>query len=385
LKAPSPERGAEFAAAARRIVVERASAADVVAQFLRDTPREEWLSLADRPELQNNGALERLSREIDTALDRQPQDALPLSLLATKIADALPEDQYPAVVTAQIRAHAWKDRAQALSVVGNHAEALIALDRAEDFLSPFGTVAHDQAIVRLVRANVLQSLKDFDGSLELLAECDRVFRQHRDYRRALYTGINQANLYYRMKQFDIAREIYSRLVEPATRVADPTLLAAIHLNLGYCLVELDESIETNVHLSTAIALLNDLGNRVDAIRAELATGRLLIARGRTTEGLLQLRAARSHFFANGLAPEAGICALDLAAGLLTEGRDREAREMFDEAFREIGSLNERARAALEYLAAAFAAHDATPAVVHHVTEYLETLKTEPSLDFVALQ
>src|SRR6266550_2423557 len=152
MKRPSAERIAEFTAAARRLAIERIDAADVVTQLLRDTPREQWTSLADRPELQTNGALERLSREIDTALDRQPQDALPLSALATAIADSLPDDQYPAVVTAQIRAHAWKDRAQALSFTGKHEEAVEAIERAEKLLEPFGTVAHDRAIVWLVKA-----------------------------------------------------------------------------------------------------------------------------------------------------------------------------------------------------------------------------------------
>lgn len=383
MKGPSPERVAEFAATARRIVVERTNAADVVTQLLHDTPREEWLTLANRPELQNNGALEQLSREIDKALDRQPQDALPLSLLATTIADSLSDDQYPAVVTAQLRAHAWKDRAQALSVNGKNQEALVEINRAEERLARYATAAHDCAIVRLVKANILQNLNQFAESHALLRECHVVFRQHGDQRRLLYTGVNEANLYYRQKAFDFAADAYRRLVEPATRVGDRTLLAAIHLNLGYCLIELEDATQANIHVSTAVALLNDLGNHIDAARTELACGRLLVARGRTTEGLLRLRTARNQFTTTGLMSEAGICALDIAGALLIQRREREAREMFEYAMNEVGSQNERARAALNYLASEFAAHDATPAAVHHVSRYLEALNTDPTLEFVA--
>lgn len=384
MKAQSPDRVAEFAAAARRIVVERTNAADVVTQLLRDTPREEWLSLAGRPELRNNGALEQLARQIDTALDRQPQDALPLSLLATKIADSLPDDQYPAVVIAQTRAHAWKDRAQALTNTGKHEEALAALGRAEDCLAPFGTVAHDRAIISLVKANVLQELNRFEQSFALLQECRAVFRQHGDQKRFLYCGINQANLFCRSKQFEEARNAYRALLEPSRRVGDRALLAAIHHNLSCCLIELDELTDANIHISNAITILNEMGDQVDAVRTELATGRLLVSRGRTTEGLIRLRAARAWFATNGLGGEAGICALEISAALLAEGRENEAKEMFDHAFAEINPHSERARAALQYLESEFAAHDATPAVVHHVTRYLETLREQPGLEFVAL-
>ncbi|HEX3107736.1 MAG TPA: hypothetical protein VHU41_01495, partial [Thermoanaerobaculia bacterium] len=197
MKAPSADRVAEFAAAARRIVVERANAADVVTQLLRDTPREEWLSLADRPELRNNGALEQLSREIDRAVRRQPEDALPLSALGVAIADSIPGDHYPAVMTAQMRAHAWKDRAQALTFNGRHEEAVSAVETAERALAPFGSVAHDRAIVDLTKANALQHLGRFDEALAALREARATFSSHGDNYRVLLCGVSEGALHYR--------------------------------------------------------------------------------------------------------------------------------------------------------------------------------------------
>ncbi|HEY2321455.1 MAG TPA: hypothetical protein VGJ82_01205 [Thermoanaerobaculia bacterium] len=385
MKAPSPERVAEFAAAARRIVVERSNAADVVTQLLRDTPREEWLSLAGRPELRNNGALEQLSRQIDAALDRQPQDALPLSLLATKIADSLPDDQYPAVVTAQVRAHAWKDRAQALTFNGKHEEALHAIETAETLLRSFGTVAHDEAIVRFVKATVLQSVRRFEESQSLLAACREVFLEHGDRRRLIACGIAEGMLLFRRGEFTGAIEVFAPLVEVAQTSHDMSALAAIHNNIGFCLLEKHDVTSANIHFSEAIARLNDLGKSVDALRTEMAIGRLLISKGQSAHGLVKLRRARTQFLANHLAEEAAICGLDIAAVLLVEDRDREAKELVDTIMSDLRSaqLNDRSRAALEYLERELEAHDATPAIVRQASEFLQRKRIE-STDVIAI-
>jgi tetratricopeptide (TPR) repeat protein len=384
MKAPSPERVAEFAAAARRIVVERTNAADVVTQLLRDTPREEWLSLASRPELRNNGALEQLSRQIDAALDRQPQDALPLSLLATKIADSLPDDQYPAVVTAQIRAHAWKDRAQALTFNGNHDEALRAIEHAENELRLFGTVAHDQAILWLMKAIILQSLRRYDESLALLADAEGVFETHRDDKRRLSCGIAEAAVLHRRGHMEAARAVLEPLLEVAASTGDLSALAVVHNNLGACLLELGEFADANIHFSEAIARMNDVGRQVDALRTEMSTGRLLITKGQTAHGLVRLRNARRRFLDNQLHEEAALCGLDISAVLLTENREREARQLLDVVVQELrtATLNERGRAALEYLDRELAAHDATLAVVRHASEYLLS-PDRPTSEFAA--
>jgi tetratricopeptide (TPR) repeat protein len=154
---PDPARVEEFAAMARKLQQERQSS-DIVTTLLRDTPRAQWPFLANRTELRTAGVLERLGREVEARLDREPREALAIAELATAIADALPESAYPPIVIAQVRAHAWKDRGQALCYLARHDEALDALDRADTLLEPFGTLGHDLAIIRFVRASTLQEV-----------------------------------------------------------------------------------------------------------------------------------------------------------------------------------------------------------------------------------
>lgn len=383
MKGPSPERVAEFAAAARRIVVERTNAADVVTQLLRETPREEWLSLATRPELQNNGALEQLSREIDAAVRRQPEDALPLSALAAVIADSIPDGRYPSVITAQMRAHAWKDRAQALMFNGKHEEAFSAVERAEEALAPFGTVAHDRAVVELTKANVLQALGHFDEALTSLEPARITFSSHGDNRRALLCGISEGAIRYRRGEYGAALETWRELLPSAQIVADDFTLGSLYNNVACCLLELGRIRESNIHFSNAVTHFTNAGREIDALRTEMSSGRLFVAKGNVAEGLFRLRTAREKFLSHGLTQEAGICGLDIAVVLLSEYRAEEAEAIALTALEELrdSTLSPRGQVAFEYLEGELLAHEATPAVVRHVRDYIEALHSDPNRDF----
>jgi tetratricopeptide (TPR) repeat protein len=378
----SAKRAADFAALARQLADERSNAADRLTELLRTTPRDEWHRLAENPELHNNGALERLSKEVHTAIDRQPQDALDLSALGVSIAETLHDEQYPAVVLAQARAHAWKDRSQALAFNGKHEEALAAIHNAENILSTFGTLAHDRALVLLAKASALQLMGRYDEALPLLTEARGVFDSYGDQKLVVQSGITEGALLYRQRRFEAAYAVFDDLLKAELR--DRSSLAAIHNNIAFCLIELGNLTAANVHLSEAITHFNDLGNRSDALRSEFAVGRLLAAKGRTSDALIRLRVTQKKFAEMGLVQEAAICGLDITATLLVERREAEARQMFESIRPDLAGGNERARTALAYLSDQFAAHDATPAVVRHITEYIESLRSQPTLEFTAL-
>jgi len=381
---PDPARVAEFAETARRLQREREESADVVARVLRETPPEEWPRLATRTDLRNSGALNRLEAEVSALLEKEPRHALLLSDLAASIAETLPPDSYPAVVLAQLRAHAWKDRAQALAYIGRYPEALEALDRAEQQLA-FGSLTHDRAIVRYVRALTLQKVNRFEESRELLAECSGVFRDHGDSNRYLFCAIAEGIQLYREKAFQRAYETFAPLVEVARELSDAISEARIQNNLGYCAVELGDFRMANIHLSQAMARFIDAGKRMEAIRTERASGRLLVGKGAVADGIRRLRDARRLFLMHGMYEEAGLCGLDIVEALLPES-PQEAKALAADVSEEFtnGGFNERAHDALAYLRKAFDENQASAEIVRHVQAYIASLATNPALEFVAL-
>lgn len=380
---PDPARVAEFAATARKLQQEREQSAEIVARLLRETPKEQWAGLAQHAELHNSGALEVLGQE---CLDRRhtaPAEALIIAQIATKIADAV--EGYPAVVIAQLRAHAWKDLGQALCDVSRHADALEALERADAVLAEFGTLAHDRAIVRLVRAWAFQDVQRYDEAVALLQECKVIFRDHGDQRRHLICGIAEGMLLHRMGHFRQARETFLMLLEDAASANDRESLASLHNNIGHSSVELGDFDTAEKHLARAVFILESLGEPLRVARAELARGRLIVRRGEVDRGIAHLRATRDQFLRHHLIEEAGLCALDIVEALLSRGAARDAEHLARTVVAEFtaAQLSTRAITALGYLSEAITARKASPATAAHVRHYITSLRTEPDRLFVA--
>jgi tetratricopeptide (TPR) repeat protein len=377
---PDPARVSEFAETARRLRRERELESDRIARLLEETPRDEWPRLAERPELRNSGVLDRLSSEVSVRLEKEPQEALAMANLATTVAETLPPDSYPPVVRAQIRAQAWKDRAHALSYLARHDDALDSIGRAESLLAPFGSLAHDRAVVRLVKAMALQHLQRFEESLRLLDECRGVFLDHGDAKRELYCGMAEGIMLYRRHEFERARQVFVPLLDTARSMADTESLARLHNNIGHCSVDLDELTVAGLHFREAIRHLEALGDLMTALRVDLGFARTLVKRGDLANGLASLERVRAQFLRHQMLEEAGICGVDIVGVLVDTRRIADARRLATEIRSDF--VNARALSALDYLEERMEAHDA-PAVVRHVHSYLESLRTDPERDFVA--
>jgi tetratricopeptide (TPR) repeat protein len=382
---PNPARVAEFAATARKLQQERESASGVVARLLAETPFAEWGGLAKRAELQNSGALDQLSREVVARVDRIPLESLAIAQLATTVADALSATAYPVVVLAQIRAQAWKDRGLALCYLARYADALAAFDRAEEVLRPFGTLAHDRAIVRLARATTLQDANRYDESVALLAECKEIFEDHGDTRRQLLCGIAEGAMLHRMGNYRQACAMYLDLIDIATEINDLGSLAGIHNNIGHSSIALGDYTTAQKHLDEAVALLKELGQPLRVARVELARGRMLIRKGDIERAISHLYGVREEFLAQNLVEEAGLCGLDIVEAQLSRGAAVEAEAFARQIVREFtaAQLNTRAITALGYLSEAIATRNASAATVQNVRHFIRALRSKPDSEFVA--
>jgi tetratricopeptide (TPR) repeat protein len=319
-------RLAEFLETAERLKNERA-AAGAVLEMVEATPPEAWPSLAERPELQTNAALERLSDEVRRRLDRNPREALALSELATMIADALPATAYPAVTLAQIRAMAWKDRAKALRFLGRTQQAFDAIEHAEGILDKHVALGLDRAVVDIVKALTLLDIGKFEEARAIAITCGSVFLAHGDLLHAVNAGEIEGLVLYETRQFRDAYSLFKSLIDVAIAANDPEAEARCHHNAASCAMFLDDFKIANVHFSEAIAKLTDLGHVVNATRTQWGAGQVLIGKGQIQSGLKYLYAARESFGRYEMYEEAGLCGLAIAEGLLSRGDEREAQQI----------------------------------------------------------
>jgi len=371
----------DFAATAARLERERDTAADVVARHLRDTPIDQWPHLAESQALRNNAALEQLSEEVRKRIDRDNIAALAIANVATAIAESLPPHAYPSVVLSQIRATAWRDRANALRYLGRHEEALTAIDRAESILDQFAAVAHDRAVIRLVKAMILAQTERFDDAQALVAECRAVFADTGDSKRYRDAGVVQANALYRAERYAEAQEVYIGLLADANASGDLESQARLHNNLGYCATHLGDYAAAKIHFSNAVAAFTDLGYKAEIPRTKRGAGLIFIARGQVAAGLTELREARNAFTSFSMVDEAGLCALSIAEVLLERGEHAEANSLIDTVAEEFAAagIDERAVTAVARLRDAMRVDDATAETVHTVHAYVESLKDRPNV------
>jgi tetratricopeptide (TPR) repeat protein len=372
------ERAREFAAIAARMERERIAAGDSVAQHLHKTPMAGWQRLAELPSLHTNAALEQLSEEVRKRIDRDNIAALSIATLATAIADALPAGSYPAIMLAQIRATAWRDRANASRYLARHEDALRAIQRAESILEPFAAVAFDRAATQLVKAMILAQTERFEEAEAMIAECRTVFLDSGDEKQYRSALLVQANMMYCAARYNEAQEIYTDLLQAAAASRDFESQARLHNNLGFCLTHLGDYVTAKRHFSDAVAAFTDLGYKAEVPRTQRGAGLVLIARGQTNTGLAQLRDARDAFTRFAMIEEAGLCGLNIAEILLDRGERAEARLLIDTVARELASagVDPRAIGAIATLQEAMHEDGATAETVRTVHSYVETLRLD---------
>ena len=374
-----PERMREFLETARRLERERDGVEDLVACLLRTTPPSEWSALAAAPELHSSAAVEQLIEEVRHRVERTPADALTLANVATTIAESLPPSSYPAVVLAQLCAMAWKERANTLRYLSRFDDALASIETAEQRLERFASAAFDRAVVQLSRAIIVHHLKRVDEAYELIRDAREVFRDYGDSKMILIAGLIEAgHLYYDGRY--VESEALFRDVQPiAERLRDVDSLARIEHNLGHCAIQAGNFREANIHFSNGIALFNELGCTVEANRAELGAGRVLIAKGQVNSGLSYLRNARRKFADCGMPEEAAISGLEIVQTLLERGDESEGRQLAQTIAREVerAGLSQRAITALRRLDDKLAEGGADAAVhVRSAQEILQSLQEQ---------
>ncbi len=382
LRRPDPARMAEFAETARRLQHERATSEDIVSSALRDTPREAWPCLHERRELHTSGALERLGQEVEKRHDTDPHEALAIAQLAAAIADGLTQGSYPAIMVAQLRAHAWRDHGLALSFLGRHDEALQSLDRAEEQLREFGTLEHDRSLVRFCRATLLQHLRRFDEARTVLDECRQVFRSHGDTQSYAKCTLATGNLLVRRGDYRAAREVLADL----TFGDHPEYDAIAYLALGWCAIHLGEATEALRRFTEAERLFQVFGRRLPTVRCAYGVGSALLRLGRLDEAIEQLQAVRGWFLDDKLVEEAGLSGLEIVEAQLLLRNTLEAKLLAAKLVQEFSDagLNRRAVAALAYLKEAIAASSATPDIVRSVHSYIFALRNDPNREFAAI-
>jgi tetratricopeptide (TPR) repeat protein len=363
---------------------ERREAVGIVARLLSETRRKDLPTLAEHPELQTYAAVERLVATVSTELTRDPRYALKLAHLAVSVADRLRTGPYRKSMRAQALGIAWQAVGKTLSFLGRYEKAVDTFEWAEVDAGPHASL-YQVATIRLDLASTYQEMGKYDKARAILVECQEVFRLHGATEMVVLAGIQEGQLLQRQSRYREAREVYLLLLTSNPRI-ETEQLAALHNAIGLCSIELGDDVPADSHLTASVHLHKELGQPLDAARAEQALGRLLIRRGWYRDGVSHLRSARLQFLKHPLAEDAGICGLDMVEGLLLADESGTAYRLVLTITNEFlaARLSERAVTALRYLCEAINTLEATPEMAVEIREYVLSLRNTPERELPSL-
>jgi tetratricopeptide (TPR) repeat protein len=329
-------------------------------------------NVAARAELHNGGAVRFLCAQSREFREKQPMHALALADAAVALCDRLPPERCPATMIAELRGGAWLERANALRFLGRFAEALDALDIAENAYARTPVSTFSLALVQYLRGVIFFETERLDEATRLARRAARIFRQFGEHERYLHAKIVEGGVLFHRNRFAEALALFTSLVGPAKELGDVPTIARLYGNIANCLLGLQRRSDACGYFAQALSLYEALGLETEKIRTRWSLGRLNVSAGKVADGIDRLREAKREFEALGLTNEAAQATLDIVEALLAGGDSSEAARLcagLAESFVAAG-MTGNSLTALGYLREAVALGRADRGLVEDVRAYL---------------
>ena len=380
--AGSVTRDALFAYAAR--IAEEDAEADELLKPLFDHPgKAAWTNLAAQKRFLTGGMVRRLSSFAHEIFVDRPLDALTFADAAVSIAEALPPDLYPSHAIYEIRGTAWKERANALMLLGDFTDAYASLARAERAYQKLAFPGLGLACVALARASVLYQQQRLDEAAAMATQAEQAFAHLGEGRRRMDALFLRASIKFEALEIAEALALFHGLLDYGESIDDSVWVARALCGIGLCEVARGNLSEASLRYQRALALLRHSGPSTDRVCAEWGISRVLLRAGNYQDAIRNLKHVVGEFEALGMITDAALADLDRAEALVALGQTKQVGELATRLFRvftDAGMLT-GALTAIAYIKESAAAGTLTPAGVDAVRTFLRRSRHQPDLLF----
>lgn len=316
-------------------------------------------------------------------LDRNALFAKMLALTAAVIADALPDDYYPARAVEDLRGTSWLYFASACGNLNKFRLGHLALRRAERAFRrlPLGDVQIGRA--ELTRAILFYRQGDDPEAVKWARAAGDRFLRQRDFTRYSEARESEAVFLQRLGDQCGAREALEQVQRAAT---DPDVKARVTLNLAINCREAGDLAAATQHFANALQYYEAAGNESMFLRTRWSIARLALVSGAAAEAERQLRPIAAQLAERGQLWESAYARLDLITAMLSCGKHD---QVIDECEQLIAHFSKAeiltgALTALAFMKEAAAQRKLAVDDVDHVQRYMKAVKTTPSLRFLPL-
>jgi tetratricopeptide (TPR) repeat protein len=367
-----------------RVAEEDREAEILLREYLENPIRTAWDALTTRRRYQTGGVVRKLSDAAHSLYESKPRVALTFADAAVAIAEGLPEDLYPARAVYRLRGTAWKERANALSMMGHFPEAHASLDRAERAYAKTSHNGLGLSIVALIRAGVLYAQLRHDGAMVMAERAKRGFLHAGDEKRQMDAEFLRASIMFEAGDANSALPIFKRVIEYGENAQNFRWIAMGSYAAGNCEVNRGNLGEATLLFHRAMMIFRDLRLDPPRLMTEWGMARVMLHSGKLPEAIRRLRDIAAEFEKLGMVTYAAYLGLDIAEGLLALNRYQEivalGQHLFS-VFTNAGMLT-GALSAIAYLKEAAVAKRLTKQDVELVRVFLHRVQRQPALQFV---
>jgi len=367
-----------------RMAREDADAERILRPFLETPYRFTAANVAQKKRFHTGGVVRLLCRTAYDECDREPLFALDLAEAATFIADALPDNCYPAEGVNDCRGSAWKEYSTACRYLGRFDEGLEALHRAERAYRRLPFPTPGVSSVSLGRAGILWQLQRYEAALQEVQKAVRGFLSYGDGARYLDAKQVEAVILHRQGNLAAACATYEAMYEAAETLNDPELRARAARNLGVTATERGDLGTASRYLVIALQAYEALDQHAMVLQVRWRIGVLALTAGNFDEAVRRLSHVDAEFEAAGMLSMAASAKLDLAEALLMTGKTDEVRTLCESLVAHFRAANmlSGALTAAAFLREAAVKQQITPRHFQRVRRYLADLEWNPDLAFV---
>lgn len=367
-----------------RVAAEDAEADRLLADYIAAPASAAWHVLTTRRAFRTGGVVRRLNAHAHATVEEDALVALTFADAAISIAEALPDDVYPARAVNQLRATAWKERANALMYLGRFPAAHDAIDRAERFFKGAVNSGLGLSMVALVRAGVFYEQQQYAPAMEWAERAERGFAHVGDEKRRMDAVFLRASITMEAGDPATARGLYTQMIDYGEATKAPRLIARGSYGAANAEADLGRVGEAATLFHRALVLFREVGPTPERIATDWGIARIVMREGRFQDAINRLLRVQEEYLAHDIVTDAALVGIDLAECLLALNRPQRivtlARHLF-QVFVEAGMLT-GALSAIAYLQEAAAAEQLTPRGLRELRTFLKRAARQPSLAFV---
>ena len=373
-----------LAAYAQRIADEDEEAEELLKPLLDSPGKAARTNLVAQRRFRTGGVVRRLTNHAANLADSEPFAALTFADLAILVAEALPDDVYPARAVYEIRGRAWEKRGYAQYMLGEFKEAFESLSHAEHMYKRLASPWLGIARVEYSRAMVLYAQQRLNEATAMAERAEHAFAHLGDDDQRMKAVYLRAGIECEAHAMEKAITLFQQVMEYGESIQDAAWIARASNALGYCEVQRENLSEASLYFHKALVLFREIGPDSERITSEWGIALVLLHAGKRSEAIRRLRDIAAEFEKRGMITEAALAGLDIADGLIAQGHMSQiadlAKHLFN-VFTNAGILT-GALSALAYIKEAAAAGKLTNDDLQAVRGFLRHAQRQPDLLFV---